>query len=66
MKRISLSDSGFLRHKVVFLSFKIKFLDIEKCVEAAVNAQPCVESYILEDVFEADINARNLVRQMAN
>ncbi|MBQ1187277.1 MAG: 1-deoxy-D-xylulose-5-phosphate reductoisomerase [Clostridia bacterium] len=50
----------------LFLAGKIKFLDIEKCVEAAVNAQPCVESYTLEDVFEADINARNLVRQMAN
>ena len=50
----------------LFLAGKIKFLDIEKCVEAAVNAQPNVDSYTLEDVFDADINARNLVRQMAN
>ena len=50
----------------LFLSGKIKFLDIEKCVEAAVKAQPYVENYTLEDVFKADENARNLVRQMAN
>ena len=49
-----------------FDNCKIKFLDIEKCVEAAVNAQPNVDSYTLEDVFDADINARNLVKQMAN
>ena len=50
----------------LFLNGKIKFLDIEKMVEAAINAQPNVENYTLEDVFAADKNARNLVRQMAN
>ena len=50
----------------LFLGGKIKFLDIEKFVEAAINAQPHTESYTLEDVFEADKKARSLVRQMAN
>lgn len=50
----------------LFLGGKIKFLDIEKFVEAAINAQPCVENYTLQDVFNADANARNLVRKLAN
>ncbi len=50
----------------LFLGGKIKFLDIEKMVEAAVMAQPKVENYTLEDVFEADKKARALVREMAN
>lgn len=50
----------------LFLSGKIKFLDIEKMVEAAINAQPKAETYTLEDVFEADKRARALVRDMAN
>ena len=50
----------------LFLAGKIKFLDIEKFVEAAINAQQDVKSYTLEDVFAADKNARNLVKQMAN
>ncbi len=50
----------------LFLGGKIKFLDIEKMVEAAINAQPDVESYTLEDVFDADKKARMLVKQMVN
>ena len=49
----------------LFLAGKIKFLDIPKFVEMAINAQPDVESYTLEDVFEADRNARELVRNGA-
>ena len=50
----------------LFLSGKIKFLDIPKLVEAAINAQPGVENYSLEDVFEADRRARKLVLEMSN
>ena len=50
----------------LFLSGKIKFLDIERFVEAAINAQPDVSKYTLEDVFKADEAARQLVKQMAN
>ena len=50
----------------LFLSGKIKFLDIPKLVEAAMNAQPGVENYSLEDVFEADRRARKLVLEMSN
>ena len=50
----------------LFLGGKIKFLDIPKLVEAAINAQTDVEQYTLEDVFEADRNARKLVLEMSN
>ena len=46
----------------LFLKGKIKFLDIPRLVEKAINAQPSVQSYTLEDVFIADRNARELVR----
>ncbi len=50
----------------LFLDGKIKFLDIERFVAAAIAAQPEAEDYTLEDVFAADEKARNLVKQMAN
>ena len=50
----------------LFLSGKIKFLDIPRLVEAAINAQPEVEQYSLEDVFDADRNARKLVLEISN
>ena len=50
----------------LFLSGKIKFLDIERLVEAAITAQPMVNNYTLEDVFTADQNARNLVKSLIN
>lgn len=46
----------------LFLSGKIKFLDIPRLVEVAINAQSDVTSYTLEDVFEADRRARELVK----
>ena len=46
----------------LFLAGKIKFLDIAKFVEMAVKAQPDVKDYTLDDVFEADRAARELVR----
>ncbi len=46
----------------LFLSGKIKFLDISRLVELAINAQPNVDSYSLEDVFDADRRARELVK----
>lgn len=49
----------------LFLAGKIKFLDIAKFVEMAVKAQPDVKDYTLDDVFEADRAARELVRSKA-
>ncbi|MBE6781663.1 MAG: 1-deoxy-D-xylulose-5-phosphate reductoisomerase [Ruminococcaceae bacterium] len=46
----------------LFLAGKIKFLDIPRLVEMAISAQPDVKEYDLEDVFVADKNARELVR----
>ncbi len=46
----------------LFLAGKIKFLDIPRFVEMAIKAQTAVESYTLEDVFEADKAARELVK----
>ncbi len=50
----------------LFLSGKIGFTDIADLVEAAIEAQPTVEEYTLDDVFEADKNARSLVLQIIN
>lgn len=50
----------------LFLDGKIKFLDIEKMVKAAIDAQPKVDDYTLEDVFDADKKARALVKRMVN
>ena len=50
----------------LFLAGKIKFLDIPRFVEMAINAQPAVESYTLEDVFAADKAARELVKSKVN
>ncbi len=49
----------------LFLAGKIKFLDIPRLVRAATDAQSIVDSYTLEDVFEADKNARATVRELA-
>ncbi len=50
----------------LFLAGKIKFLDIPRFVEKAINAQPAVESYTVEDVFAADTAARELVKSKVN
>ncbi len=50
----------------LFLAGKIKFLDIPRLVELAFNAQPEVKDFTLEEVFEADRNARKLVRAEAD
>ncbi len=47
----------------LFLQGKIKFLQIADFVEAAVSSQKDVADFSLEDVFEADFNARELVRR---
>ena len=46
----------------LFLNGKIKFLDIARLVSLATEQQPSVESYTLEDVFEADRRAREVVK----
>ena len=45
----------------LFLKGKIKFLEIPQLVKLATDAQCCVESFKLEDVFAADKSARELV-----
>ena len=45
----------------LFLKGEIGFLDIGRLVEAAVDNQPHVESVALEDVFAANIAAREFV-----
>lgn len=45
----------------LFLEGKIKYLQIPELIEKAVSLQPKVNSCTLDDVFDADINARNLV-----
>ncbi len=49
----------------LFLKGKIKFLDIPRLVKAATDAQKTVVTYTLEDVFAADKNARQTVRELA-
>ncbi len=49
----------------LFLAGRIKFLDIARLVRAATDAQNSVDSYTLEDVFEADRKARATVRELA-
>lgn len=50
----------------LFLGGKIGFTDIADLVEAAIEAQPTVETYDIDDVFEADKNARSLVLRKIN
>ncbi len=45
----------------LFLNNKISFLKIGELVEAAMNNQPVVNNYTIEDVFEADKAAREFV-----
>ena len=45
----------------LFLEGKIKYLQIPELIEKAVSLQPKVNSFTLDDVFDADINARNVV-----
>ena len=46
----------------LFLSGKIKFLEISRLVEKATNAQKTLKNFNLEDVFAADKAARELVK----
>lgn len=50
----------------LFLNGKIKFLDIPRLVGLAVDSQPDVQSYTLDDVFEADKRAREVVLAQIN
>jgi 1-deoxy-D-xylulose-5-phosphate reductoisomerase len=45
----------------LFLKGKIRFLQIAELVEAAKEQQKVCENFSLEDVFEADKNAREFV-----
>ena len=49
----------------LFLSGKIKFLDIPRLVKAATDSEERVSEYTLDDVFDADKKARALVRELA-
>lgn len=50
----------------LFLGGKIGFTDIADLVEAAIEAQPAVLDYTLDDVLDADKNARSLVLKKIN
>lgn len=50
----------------LFLGGKIGFTDIADLVEAAIEAQPAVSDYTLDDVLDADKNARSLVLKKIN
>lgn len=47
----------------LFLAGKIKFLQIADLVEAAIDNQSSVKAFDVEDVFAADLQARELVRK---
>lgn len=49
----------------LFLSGKIKFLDIPRLVKAATDSEERVSEYTLDEVFDADKKARALVRELA-
>lgn len=49
----------------LFLAGKIKFLDIPRLVKAALDAETNVGEYTLEEVFEADRKARQLVLELS-
>ncbi|MEG1887348.1 MAG: 1-deoxy-D-xylulose-5-phosphate reductoisomerase [Oscillospiraceae bacterium] len=48
----------------LFLKGRITFLDIGKLVEAAVNAAETKQDYNIDDIYRADQNARNLVKEL--
>ncbi len=50
----------------LFLDGKIGFLDIAKLVKSATDAEQNTGSYTADDVFEADLRARRLVRSQLN
>lgn len=50
----------------LFLDGKIGFLDIAKLVKAATDAEQNTGDYTADDVFEADLRARRLVRSQLN
>lgn len=48
----------------LFLSEKIKFLEIAEIVKSAVDSQTEVTNLTLEEIFDVDIKIRNLVKGM--
>lgn len=50
----------------LFLEGKISFLDIAKLVKSATDAEKNTGDYTADDVFEADLRARSLVRSQLN
>ena len=50
----------------LFLDGKIDFLDIAKLVKSATDAEQNTGDYTADDVFEADLRARRLVRSQLN
>ena len=49
----------------MFLDGKIGFLDIGEIVMQALNAQKAVDTFTVDDIFEADNAARELARDFA-
>ncbi len=50
----------------LFLDGKIGFLHIGEIVKLALENQPHVESFTVDDIFEADRNARNIAYEYAS
>lgn len=50
----------------LFLEGKISFLDIAKLVKSATDSEQNTGDYTADDVFEADLRARSLVRSQLN
>lgn len=47
----------------LFLNGKCRFTDITRFIEVAMDKAPKIENPSLEDIFEADLLARNLVKE---
>ena len=55
------ANSANEQANLMFRQCKIGFLEIGELVEKVMNEAPKVEAYTVEDVYNADIEARNLV-----
>ena len=49
----------------LFLEGKIKFLDIATLICEAMKSAPLKEDFTLEDIYSADMSARNIVKELA-
>ena len=55
------ANSANEQANLMFRQGKIGFLEIGELVERVMNDAPKVDTYTVDDVYNADIEARNLV-----